>query len=356
MHLIQEMNNPVINRFVAAVMVGLFTVQPGAAQFLEIIAEIETYGYRLDDPDSSARAKPKTFSVRCVTGKGQWRIENDSVPGSERISVFDGTNIYQSLGFVPPRSAEIQSGIAKTNGNSPRISGKESRSDLTISVWESHDGLPLGDAAVNIPWLAFCSGDYLKRKGRLVPLMADTLRHTRDRFGYRDVTITFGDELGLPKTVDLFTSKALLEASENDFDREADFGDRYAAWKKKMVAELQEGLLMFHYAVLESTNVSGRNFPARFEFFQNGRPYEQNGNWFARGNGRVISIRQVAELESVFDPGARQTIIDCRFWGRLTSRNAIIYTTTNAFVAPTNSAELQERLRQQLERIPKTSQ
>ena len=40
------------------------------------------------------------------------------------------------------------------------------------------------------------------------------------------------------------------------------------------------GFLVFHYAVLESTNVLGRSFPTKFEFFQTGRQYEQDGKQY----------------------------------------------------------------------------
>jgi hypothetical protein len=62
---------------------------------------------------------------------------------------------------------------------------------------------------------------------------------------------------------------------------------------------LQEGALVFHYAVLESTNLLGRNFPTKFEFFQTGRKYEQDGNWFCQGIGRVKSIRQSAKAPAL---------------------------------------------------------
>jgi len=97
---------------------------------------------------------------------------------------------------------------------------ERARSNLTINIWPSRDGHPLGDVSVNIPWLAFCSGTYLKREGRLVPLPAAILHHTRDRFAYTDKTETFEDTFGLPRTVDLFTSKSLYQASNDDFDKE----------------------------------------------------------------------------------------------------------------------------------------
>jgi hypothetical protein len=47
---------------------------------------------------------------------------------------------------------------------------------------------------------------------------------------------------------------------------------------------------------LPSDNTLGRNFPTKFEFFQTGRQYEQDGNWFCQGMGRVKSIRPTSKL------------------------------------------------------------
>ena len=158
-------------------------------------------------------------------------------------------------------------------------------------VWEARGGHPMGHCGVNIPWQAFCSGTYLKRQGRTIPLPAAVLRHCPDRFAYTDVTTTFEDESGLPRSMDLLSSKDLFLKSHTDWDKEHSFGDRYKEWKEKTVLKIQDGVLVFHYAVLESTNMLGRNFPTKFEFFQSGRQYEQDGNWFCQGTGRVKSIR-----------------------------------------------------------------
>ena len=54
--------------------------------------------------------------------------------------------------------------------------------------------------------------------------------------------------------IPLFTSKSRFLASHADWDREHSFGDRYAESEKKTASNLQEGVLVFHYAVLESSS------------------------------------------------------------------------------------------------------
>jgi len=242
----------------------LLSICCGAAEFFELSAEIETFAYELGDTNAIANARPKLISVKCVTGATGWSIEHDYEV--RQVWLGDSTNVV-----MKPEK------FGATHADSAKM--------------ESRDGLPLGEFGVNMPWLAFCSGTYLKREGRAIALPCGILRHCPDRFAYTDVTTTFADELGLPRTVDLFTSKARFLAARTAWDGEHSFGDRYTEWNKKTAANLQEGLLVFHYAVLESTNVLGRSFPLKFEFFQTGRPYEQMGNWYCQGIGRVKSIR-----------------------------------------------------------------
>jgi hypothetical protein len=259
------MNTPSKNKvahWMTALCLGLVPLQNEAAEFVELSAEIETYAYPLGDTNDIAKAKPKMMKVKCITGSTGWSIEHDYV--TPQVWLGDGTNVVLRN--------DPDSGIA----GRPAL---------------SRNGLPLGEFGVNLPWLAFCSGTYLKREGRIIALPCGVLRHCPDRFAYTDVTTTFADELGLPRTVDLFTSKARFLAAKTEWDKEWAFGDRYTEANKRIAANLQEGLLVFHYAVLESTNVLGRSFPLKFEFFQTGRPYEQMGDWYCQGIGRVKSIR-----------------------------------------------------------------
>ena len=270
----------VIRKWAAILCLGILPIPNLSAQFVEISAEIESFGYRFGDTNAVAKGKRQTVNAVCVTGTNEWFIENDF--SQRRHWLFDGTNVVCRT--QPPSDAERA--LLRTVGRT-----YEPISKIHEQVWPSRDGNPLGDFGVNLPWLAFCSGSYLKREGRIIALPATILRHCPDRYAYTDVTTTFGDELGLPRSIDLFTSKARWLKAHTDWDIEQGFGNRYTEWNKKTAPTLQDGLLVFHYAVLESTNVLGRNFPTKFEFFQSGRPQELDGNWFCQGIGRVKSIR-----------------------------------------------------------------
>ena len=84
-------------KWVAVLGLPLFPIQPKAAatQFVEIAADIETYGYRLGDTNSIADAKPKTVSVVCILGTNQWYIENDFQQREQWL--FDGTNVVRTI-------------------------------------------------------------------------------------------------------------------------------------------------------------------------------------------------------------------------------------------------------------------
>ena len=256
---------------VAIFCLGILCLQSQAGEWVEISAEIETFGYRLGDTNNIAQARPKLVKVKCIMGPTGWSIEHDYPERQEWL--YDGTNVV--LRNDPEWASLKEFGLA------------ESKYLSTLS----RNGLPLGEFGVNLPWLAFCSGTYLKREGRIVALPCGILRHCPDRFAYTDVTTTFADELGLPRSIDLFTSKSRWLKAHTDWDAEHSFGDRYTEWNKKTAPKIQDGVLVFHYAVLESTNMLGRTFPTKFEFFQAGRQYEQDGNWFCQGTGRVKSIR-----------------------------------------------------------------
>ena len=319
-------------------------------RFVEISAEIDSIAWRGEDTNGAASAEPRIISLVCITGTNEWRIDHDFIGNAEEKWFFDGTNVYNSTRITKPVSEETRTKMAKAGGP-VAVPFELAKSNLTIRVWESRDGHPLGDKAANIAWLAFCSGPYLKREGRLVPLPVDTLHYTPDRFAYADKTKTFADEFGLPRLVELFTSKSLFQASVEDFYQEHFTTGRYAEWTKSVVTGLEEGVLMFHYEVTESTNLLGWNFPLRFEFFQKGRKHIQNGDWFHRGIGRVKSIRTASKPENLFVPSMQQTIVDWRFRDEASQVNAIIYESTNAFVAPTNDPALQEKFAAHVKRM-----
>ena len=253
------MKRPLIDGSIRyATLIFLLSIRLALAQYVEITADIESIAYRSDQAGAESKAIPRKFSIRCITGNDRWRIENDWSQNGLNKWLFDGTNIYESLQVIKPPDDEMEDHLKGTL-RFATVPFEQSRSNLTINIWPTQDGHPLGDVGVNIPWLAFCSGPYLKREGRLISLPCEILRHTPDRYAYTDKTETFPDAFGLPGSVDLFLSKSLYLSSVDDFYKNwgSNRGARYSDWMKNAVTNLEEGVLTFHYAVTATTNFLG---------------------------------------------------------------------------------------------------
>jgi hypothetical protein len=317
-----------------------------SAQFVEISATIELTSYRSGETNEEVKAKSRLISSVCIAGTNSWRIEDDWVQGGLNRWFFDGTNVYESVQVVSPPSQEMQQNLERAGG--PAIVPFErARSNLTINIWPSPDGHPLADETVNMEWLAFCSGPYLSRDGRLIPLACEDLRHTPDRYAYTDQTVLFSDNFGLPRSVDLFMSRERFLVSVEDFYK--GWGVRYLKWMRLAVTNVTEGTLTFHYDVTATTNFLGRTFPLRFEFFQKGRDFLQNEGWFKRGMGTLKSIREVGPPEGLFNSRMQQTIVDRRFHDEASGADANVYTWTNQFTPQTEDPMLQDKFKVRVE-------
>lgn len=136
---------------------GLLLPTPlSAAQYFELTAEIETFGYRLGDTNWVAKARRQTVNVKCVTGSTGWSIEHDFHERQEWAG--EGTNV-----------------VFKNDPEWPTLKEAGVSESQYLSTL-SRNGLPLGEFGVNLPWLAFCSGTYLKREGRIIALPGGVLR------------------------------------------------------------------------------------------------------------------------------------------------------------------------------------
>ena len=81
------------SKWVAVLGVWLLSSLGGKAQFLEISAEIDLIRYRSGDTNAEVTAQPRKISVVCITGTGNWRIENDWSQNAAHKWFFDGTNV-----------------------------------------------------------------------------------------------------------------------------------------------------------------------------------------------------------------------------------------------------------------------
>jgi hypothetical protein len=226
----------------------LLAVPAWADQFVEVAADIEITSWRYQEETGLPLKKSRTYSVRCVVGTNTWLIENHS-----------RTNFKESVWFMDGKVVRLLTLTDDPAPDEPGF-GMRRRGSRSANVVASVDGYPSGDMFLNLPWFAFCSGSYLKRPERALPLPAAD----RAAFGFTDETTVFADSLGLPRRVAFRTTQRQLKCE---------------------------------YQVQKSTNVLGWNFPTTFTVVQN----EPNsfGQWNRQltVSGRVTAIRPAPKPE-----------------------------------------------------------
>jgi hypothetical protein len=330
----------------------LCTTLAQASRYVESSVEVDLFETAQKAASSMAGAREmnrtnhRTLSLLCTVGTNEWQIEGNFPPDTNVATkwFFDGTNVYRSLRVAGSAAENAGAPYERDLRLHPQLA-----SNLTITVAQTPGGYPLDDATVNIPWLALCSGSFLKRADRIIPLPVALLGYAPDAFAYRDETQTFEDELGLPLAIDLFTSERLYQSSVAQFRRSL-----HRDYPSIPKSGLQDGLRKFHYSVSASTNFAGWGFPLAFEFSED-IPH-QDGLVSRRiyGSGRVIRVGASARPAGVFDPRLHQVVIDARFASTNKQVNAIIYRSTNGFAAPTNDPVLQSEFARRVERAPYT--
>src|SRR5262245_51460010 len=136
-------------------MAGLFEGAPVSAaatadRYVEIHAEIELITYVSTNNVDIAFEKRRSYSLKCVTGKNIWFIENDFLIDGREFWYFDGTNVH--------RKVEMKKTGSPTNQSLKGLGWEEPGMNTQISIRPSPGGHPLGNLGVNVPWLVFCSG------------------------------------------------------------------------------------------------------------------------------------------------------------------------------------------------------
>jgi len=243
----------------------LFLTESGAAQYVELTAEIDSISWPLRDEEGDLMENPRrtTSKARCVVGTNTWLIENEDDSGIDTWW-FSGTNLtwhMLSTGYPSKHKALYERNHPEQIG----IIGKP----LT-KTFESLDGNPgrpvrtmdlLTGPNTRICWLAFCSGGCLKREGRRIFPPSDIWKETAAAItnpsGFADQTTLFEDGLGLPRSLDLHTTN-------------------------------QQAILQ--YRALLTTNVLGWDFPLEFCLAQY-RPAGRRG-WELdlTANGKITAI------------------------------------------------------------------
>jgi len=238
-------------KLVATVWLSLlFAPQHSAAQFVEVSAEIQMTSWHSKDSAGQPIEKHNSFRTHCVVGTNTWLIEHDSIINAKETWWFTGSNVVRR--WVITKEIPPPHRISGTP-----VFGVPPIGQHTTNIYDSIDGHPPGGLGVKLPWLAFCSGCFLKRDGRRIPLPITVIE--KDEFDCSDRTSVFDDAFGLPKSVEFYTADNHLKCQ---------------------------------YQVEQSTNVLGWSFPSHFKmvFYRPNR----DGRWEPQGaaSGRVTSFRE----------------------------------------------------------------
>lgn len=241
------------------------------AQFVEINAEFDGISRGSNSATGKVVESRRTYHIHCVVGTNRWMIDGDFALNAQVTYWFTGSNIIERSVITPlPLKMRIDRAERQIAGE---FTGRKPAQPFPIGVepkvGEHFAGIinstglnQPGGGFEKVPWLAFCSGPYLRSSGREVPLpigVNPAFSYTRNT---SDDTTVFPDALGLPKRIELRTA-------DNHF--------------------------LCEYKVEQTTNVLGWTFPMRFKIVQYG-PNRNSGWWDGlHAEGKVISIQKGKE-------------------------------------------------------------
>jgi len=186
---------------------------------VEVKADLQSTWY--SNSSTNLNGKQSKFSTRCIFNTNSWFIHGDFLMNASESHWLLGTNVLVERVITTNRSELRQ-----------RFAAEALRPRPGEKFTETHPafgGFPPGTGIQRVPWLAFCSGPYLRHEGRHMPR---PIGRPGPFSRYTDETEVFGDALGLPQHMRLYSPE------------------------HKMICE---------YRVLRSTNFFGWNIPVEIQ-------------------------------------------------------------------------------------------
>jgi hypothetical protein len=287
--------------------------------------------------------KVKYWDAKCTVGLNTWLIESDFTPGITSTYYFDGTHVYKTTSINPNTRSKNKAAVSKDLKNLlPLVSYEEAKGEVMIPLTITPGSHPLDDGGANLPWLAFCSGRYLRVPGRIVPRAGADIRHYPGAFGFQDQTVTFDDSLGLPYKLELFASLKLLQQAtvHHSLIRAGSPGRLQLALSPNISAP--QGFLAARYEALAETNFAGWNLPVKFKYEQF-LPLETGQSiTTVILLGEVTSIhRSIYPPSSIVSSEKRYSVVDYRFRHHRKLVDEIHYILDKSEVKPSSDPELQ---------------
>lgn len=307
-------------RLVCMLFILIIPLPTFGEQFYCVKGKIWITHYGLDSTNKSSTAINWSFAFTCIVGTNRWRINTSYVRNATEEWYWDGTNVFRAI--KPSLSSDTTEATTRIGFMTPGVSGP-----TTIYIYPSPDGHPLGNMGVNIPWLAFCSENYLRQKQRVVPLPVVDIKDTIDSLAYEDRTELLDNSFGLPRLIELVTSRS--QAIRSLTDSRLNRSSQLIRARLNQNSFPDDGKVRFRYSVTKFTNYHGHIFPTEFAYTDYKR--QLNAEWIPNivGTGVVNDIETSKEPVNVLSPGTEQMIVDERFRHQTKLLDGIIYPWTN---------------------------
>jgi hypothetical protein len=135
-----------------------------------------------------------------------WMIRIPAIGNAEEIHVCDGTNVVKYTVVLHQDGALLERLAGAVPANLPKDGGPV----MMVVTSGFH---PADHYVVNLAWMAWCSGPFLKIPDRVIPTVVNPVREDLAAFGFSDRTQTFSDALGLPKRLELIVSHERMKTS-----------------------------------------------------------------------------------------------------------------------------------------------
>ncbi len=208
----------------------------------------------------------------------RWMIRFPSMANAEVILVCDGTNVVKYT-VILHQDAALLERFPGAVADLPKEGGPV----MMVVTPGFH---PVDLYVVNLAWMAWCSGPFLKIPDRVIPTVVNSIRGDLAAYGFSDRTQTFSDSLGLPKSLELIVSHERMKASPLSvtIGRETpDPGRMKAAFTRKIL--IRDGSVHARLVAVNSKEVDGIALTSefRFESFELRQDEQQVTNVVAQG-------------------------------------------------------------------------
>jgi hypothetical protein len=300
------------------------------------VIDTTQYIQAIASPQPKERHASVGGSITIDPANQRWMIRFPAMGNAEEIHICDGTNVVKYTVVLHQDLALLEQFPGAGLADLPKAGGPV----MMVVTSGFH---PADHYVVNLAWMAWCSGPFLKIPDRVIPTVVNPIREDLAAFGFSDRTQTFSDALGLPKLLELFVSHERMKASPLSVTvgREIPNPARTeAAFARKF--RIRDGSVHSRLVAVNSKEVDGVALTSefRFEAFESRQDEQQVTNVVA--HGRIVG--EVTTGDFVLPEAVRSHqnfgVVDHRFRHERKSVDYIQYAQSGYEVRESSDAQL----------------